>query len=198
MKILLTLLFLLSFVLLSFTSSYCHDTAKMAIPLIIRDAKSEEGVFNSRVIFLADQLLRNKSKLIESPIIITSFQNLENLEETNHLGRLISEALIHEMLIRNFRVIDFRLTQNVHTKETGEIVLSRDPKKIKETYRTGFVLTGTYTLTKNGYFINARIIDIESSEVISTAQVLMPETLFKEPPKPEKPLPSIKIVGASQ
>lgn len=182
-----------------FSSTYAQDIAKMGIPIPLHESKTVEGIFNSRVIFIADQLLRNKGQIIDKPIFITTFQNLENFNEVNPLGRLISEALIHEMQIRNLRVIDFRLNEKLQITESGEIALSRDTKKIKEELKGAYILTGTYSLLKNGYFINARIIDGTSSEVISTAQALMPLNLFpvQEPPKPVKPIPSIKIVGAS-
>lgn len=186
---------LLSFCLMS--TAYAQERAKLGVPLPIYDSNTPEGAFNSRVIFLADQLFRNKKTLPDKPIMITSFLNLDNLSETNPLGRLIAEALIHEMQVRNFRVIDFRLTEKLFLTESSEVFLSRDPKRIKEKYEAAYVLTGSYTKTRNGWFINARIIDLSTSEVVSSAQAIIPGDIYPPPPPPPPPpLPTVRIVGA--
>lgn len=173
------------------------ESSKIGIPIPFHESTTPEGAFNSRVIFLADQLFRNKKMLPDKPIIITSFLNLENLNETNPLGRLIAEALIHEMQVRNFRIIDFRLSEKLFLTESSEHFLSRDPKRVKEKYEAAYVLTGSYTKTRNGWFINARIIDLSTSEVLSTAQAIFPgDILPPPPPPPPPPLPTVKITGA--
>lgn len=191
-------LILVLLILASFTLAEAQEKTKIAVPLILNDSRSPEGAFNSRAIFLADQLFRNKSITPDKPVIITSFLDLENLKETNSIGRLVAEVLIHEMQIRNFRVIDFRLTEKLFLTEKSEAFLSRDPKKIKEKYDAGYILTGSYTKVRNGWFINARIIDLSNSEVISTGQALLSDDLFPPPPPQPRPLPTVSIAGVSQ
>ncbi|HSW62724.1 MAG TPA: FlgO family outer membrane protein [Dissulfurispiraceae bacterium] len=133
------------------------------------------GNLNALVIFLADQLGRNVDKKPQfQPIVITTFVNLDNLRETSRLGRLLSENLMHEMHVRKWSIVDFRLVSNLLITESGEFSLARDIKKIKETYRVGGIVTGTYLITNDTVMVNARFMDTDTGMVLSTGQVAIP------------------------
>lgn len=180
-------------ILSTFKYVLSQDKNIISIPLTIHESNTSVGILTSRIIFLADQLFRNKSSIIDKPIIVTSFQNLDNLSETDLLGRLIAEALIHEMHVRNIKVIDYRFQDKLVISDKGEFALSRNIKDIKKEVRADFILTGTYTILRDGntkvYFINARLIDINTSEIVSTGQVLIPFG--------QKTPSTIKIIGGS-
>lgn len=183
----------LFFIFFVTASALAQDKNIISIPLTIHESKTPMGILTSRIIFLADQLFRNKSISVNNPIVITSFQNLDTLTETDVVGRLIAEALIHEMHVRNIRVIDYRFQEKITVTEKGEFALSRNIKDIKHEARADFILTGTYTILRDGntnvYFVNARLININTSEVVSTGQVLIPFG--------PKPPTTIKIIGGS-
>jgi hypothetical protein len=102
---------------------------KLAIP----NTTSAAGNFNSRVIFMADQLERNLDrKNLANTFIVTSFANLNKLSETTSFGRLIAENLIHELQVRKWQVFEVRLTRDIIINESGEFSLSRDIKKLKD------------------------------------------------------------------
>lgn len=133
------------------------------------------GNLNALVTFLADQLERNVDKKAQhQPIVITTFVNLDNLRETSRLGRLLSENLMHEMHVRRWSIVDFRLVSNLLITESGEFSLARDMKKIKETYRVGGIVTGTYLITNDTVMVNARFMDTDTGMVLSTGQVAIP------------------------
>ncbi len=133
------------------------------------------GNLSSLVIFLADQLERNVDRKTQfQPIVITTFVNLDNLKETSRLGRMLSENLMHEMHVRRWSIIDFRLVSHLLITESGEFSLARDLKKIKETHRVGGLVTGTYLITNNTVFVNARFMDTDTGMVLSTGQVAIP------------------------
>ncbi len=137
--------------------------------------------FNARIIFMADQLERNLDrKSLSNTVIVTSFANLNRLSETTSFGRLIAENLIHELQVRRWQVFEVRLTRDIIINETGEFSLSRDIKRLKEQYKIGGIVTGTYSLTGNNIIVNARVIDINSGIVISSAQANMPLNWFTD------------------
>lgn len=145
------------------------------IPLRIIKSESSVGQINANIIFLADQLERNvDAKMMSQPVVITSFVNLDSMKNTSGLGRLISENLIHELQIRKWRVADVRLSKNILINELGEFSISRDVKKIRDQYRLGSIVTGTYTIVSNSVVVNARVINIETGLVLSTAQIAIP------------------------
>lgn len=137
--------------------------------------------FNSRIIFMADQLERNLDrKNLANTFIVTSFTNLNRLSETTSFGRLVAENFIHELQVRKWQVFEVRLTKDIVINETGEFSLSRDIKKLKDQYKIGGIVTGTYSVTGNNIIVNARVIDINSGIVVSSAQANMPVSWFTD------------------
>jgi len=166
-------------------------------PLVIQPGQSPAGRFNARIIFLADQLERNVDReRVDNTFIVTSFSNLNRLSETSGLGRLIGENLIHELQVRRWRVFEMRTAKDVTINDTGEISLSRDANRIRNTFKLGGVVTGTYSIAGNDIIINARVVDNETGLVISTAQTHLPVDPFTEMLLFSKDgLPEMKIVG---
>lgn len=143
--------------------------------------QSTVGGFNSQIIFMADQIERNVDrKSLENTFIVTSFTNLNKLSETTPFGRLVAENLIHELQVRKWKIFEVRLTKDVIINETGEFSLSRDIKKIKDMYRVGGIVTGTYSVVNDHIIVNSRVIDINTGLVASSAQSHMPVNWFTE------------------
>lgn len=137
--------------------------------------------FNSRIIFIADQLERNlERKSLSNTFIVTSFTNLNKLSETTSFGRLVSENIIHELQVRKWQVFEVRLTKDVIINDTGEFSLSRDINKLKELYKIGGIVTGTYSVAGNSIIVNARVIDINTGIVVSSAQTHLPLNWFTD------------------
>lgn len=144
-------------------------------------SNSVVGRFNAQMIFLADQLERNTDRTsVDNTFIVTSFTNLNKLSETSGFGRLVAENVIHELHVRKWKVYEVRLTRDVIVNETGEFSLSRDIGKIKEIYKVGGIVTGTYSVAGNHVIVNARVMDIATGLVMSSAQVHMPVSWFTE------------------
>lgn len=165
--------------------------------LPIHDSFTRIGHFNSLNIFLADQLERNLDrKSLSNMFIVTSFTNLDNLKESTTFGRLLSENLMHELQVRKWNVFDVRLTKDIIINESGEFSLSRDIKKIRDTYKIGGIVTGTYTVVNKSIIVNARVMDIETGLIVSSGQFAVPlndetESLLFD----KMSLKTMKIVG---
>jgi len=166
-------------------------------PLGVQQSQTVVGRFNSQIIFLADQIERNVDrKSLENTYIVTSFTNLNKLSETTGFGRLVAENVIHELQVRKWKVFEVRLTKDVVVNETGEFTLSRDIKKIKEMYKVGGIVTGTYSVAGHHIIVNARVIDINTGLVASSAQIQMPVNWFTDSLLfNDDNLKSMKIVG---
>lgn len=150
-------------------------------PISLLESGSTVGRFNARMIFLADQIERNADrKNLSNTFIITSFTNLNRLSETTPFGRLVAENLIHELQVRKWQVFEVRLTKDIIINETGEFSLSRDINRLRDQYKIGGIVTGTYSVTGNNIIVNARVIDINSGVVVSSAQANMPLNWFTD------------------
>lgn len=152
-----------------------QNIIKERVPLKIIDSRTPTGNLNALIIFLADQLERNLDlKYIQNPVVVTSFPNLNKMKETSNLGRLISESLMHELQVRRWSVIDVRLAKDIIINEEGEFSISRDIKKLRDSYHISGVVTGTYSFTNDSIVVNARAIDIETGVIKSSGQIAIP------------------------
>ena len=179
MKKLNIILFLVFSFLLCVNAKEPSKTYDRQIEII--PSQTPEGIFNSRIIMLADQLERNLTKNVKCcPIVITTFVSLDNIEKTSHLGRLIKENLQHELLVRRWKVLDIRLSKNLYINKDGEFILSRNINKLKlnNEVKIESVLVGTYSKLGDSIIVNAKLIRVSDNAIVSSGQIILPAELY--------------------
>ncbi|SFV74787.1 Flagellar protein FlgO [hydrothermal vent metagenome] len=141
----------------------------------------DAGVVNQIVQALANQLTQNKNFAnIKYPTIaITSFVSLENFKPTSRLSNILSEGLIHEMQVRGYKIIDFKTMDNIKIDKRGDFLFSRDISKLRKSLNIDYALTGTYIKYRSGTVINARIINLKTHIILSSAQIFIPHRIMK-------------------
>ena len=123
------------------------------------------------MIFLAEQLERNVAPESRNrPTIIATFSDVNNFADTSQFGRLTSESLMHELQIRNWNVVDVRLTKDLIINEAGEFSLSRDINRLRASNPTSNIVTGSYSVTPDGVILNVRVLDVKTGYILSSAQ----------------------------
>jgi TolB-like protein len=155
------------------------------------------GNFNERMKNLANQLHANASAAtLTNTYIVTSFTNLDKLGDTTALGRLISENLMHGLQRHKWQILELRLTKGVDINTEGEFSLSRDINKLKDEYKISGIVTGTYSAAEGNLTINARVIDVNTGIVISSAQTYIPLAWLLEIPSQNQSSPTtMRIVN---
>ncbi|HIQ24943.1 MAG TPA: hypothetical protein EYH43_03065 [Persephonella sp.] len=179
MKKLNIILFLVFSFLLCVNAKEPSKTYDRQIEII--PSQTPEGIFNSRIILLADQLEQNLTKNVKCcPIVITTFVSLDNIEKTSHLGRLIKENLQHELLVRKWKVLDIRLSKNLYINKDGEFILSRNINKLKlnNEVKIESVLVGTYSKLGDSIIVNAKLIRVSDNAIVSSGQIILPAELY--------------------
>ncbi len=130
------------------------------------------GAINS----LSNQLFLNNSKDLNKSyekIAISTFTNNDNIKKTSTLGRVLSESLINDLHTKGFRIIDLTTKNDLSINDKGIFYLSRELKELKEKNGDILVLTGTYSkFDYDSIVLNARLLDVQTSDVISTARVI--------------------------
>ena len=148
-------------------------------PMEINVTLPAVGNFNDKMKNLADQLDKNAvGHSLSNMYIVTSFTNLDKIEDTTALGRLISENLINGLQMHKWKIIEIRLTKGVEVNAAGEFFLSRDMNKLRDEYKISGAVTGTYSVAEGNMTINARVIDVNTGMVISSAQTYIPVNML--------------------
>ena len=74
-------------------------------------------------------------------------------------------------------VLDYKVTDYIRVTPSGDFALSRDFNELSAELPIRFVVTGTMTAHKSGVLLNARLIRIDTKQVISAARTFVPESV---------------------
>ncbi|MDF5039140.1 FlgO family outer membrane protein [Vibrio parahaemolyticus] len=121
-----------------------------------------------------DRMVSNVAVSARTPIAITSFVDLQNMDATNWLGNSVSEGFIHQFQRRGFKVVDFKTTGSIQVTQQGDFALSRDWQDLAQEQQIQYVLTGTMLRQEGGVLVNARVVGMQSRVVVATAQGFLP------------------------
>lgn len=150
------------------------------------DDLNKKGLeLNVLVSEMADQLERYKVKRCNDlpALAVITFVDVHSYKTPSDLGRMISEAFIHEMHRRGEDVVDHHLTGYVEVTPSGDIVLSRDAHQLARRLAVSRFLIGTLSPNKQGTVVNARIVSLKNNMVESTAVGMVPSSMYP-PPRP--------------
>ncbi len=125
---------------------------------------------------LAHDLFRNmRNTELNQPMVVTSFVHLnDTLKKTSKLGNLVSESLIGNMQVYDIQIMDIHLMGGVELTPTGDFAFSRNIDDILYAGDIAYVLSGVIVESERGYTINARIMEMKSKKILSTASIFIP------------------------
>ena len=119
-----------------------------------------------------DMLERNLLYYLDRtlPILSTSFVNLDNLKETSAFGRLVGVQVASRFSQHGYKMIDLRLSNGkvLVQERNGELVLSRDMKRINNSQDAQAILVGTYTIAGNRAFLSTRLVSTLDNTILSS------------------------------
>lgn len=107
-------------------------------------------------------------------VAVTSFTDTDTYENAGSLGRQLGEFFIHELDRRGIPVVEFKTTGSISVSKDGEMVFSRDWRKLASQARIRHVLAGTISRNERGVVLSGRIIDMRTSQVMGSATGFVP------------------------
>lgn len=112
----------------------------------------------------------------KGPILLASFVNLDNLEQSSSLGRMIPQQIGSALTERGFQVLDVRLRSDTLRIEAskGELALSRELQSIARQQNAYAVLTGTYSRLYGQVYVNAKILKSSSKTALAAKDYYLP------------------------
>jgi len=134
--------------------------------------KNKEAIYS---LILQNPKIRNKT------VIVASITNLDDLDESSKIGRIITEQLINNLTQNGIKVVEIRVRKNniiqVEPKK-GEFILSRDAKKLAKIQKANAVLVGTYSTYGKKLYVNIKLIDPKTDIIISASDYTLPLSNF--------------------
>lgn len=127
----------------------------------------------------ADSLLNKVQPKLpkNSPILVASFVNIDDLDDSSTFGRVVSEQFASRFKQRNYTTIEMKLRTNVFIRAgSGEFLLSRELVEISTKHRAQAVVVGTYAVASKKVYLTARIINVSDGCVLSSYDYDIPIT----------------------
>ena len=110
-----------------------------------------------------DQLTSKQALLVATPAL------LDDLTTTNPLGLQIQQGLITAMHDHQFNLVDLNVGENVSVTNEGELLLTRDWRKLPADLPVEHVLVSTMSLSMDMLVVNSRIVNVTNNRVVSAA-----------------------------
>ena len=125
----------------------------------------------------ADSLLAQVPWLKDTgqPLLTASFVNVNDLENSSGLGRIISEQVSSRFAQGGFPMIELKMRTTVFVKEkAGEFMLSRSVKELSQSHNAAAVISGTYAVGRRSVYINARLIRAIDNVILASYDYSLP------------------------
>jgi TolB-like protein len=106
----------------------------------------------------------------DQPLLVTTFVDNNDLNQTSRFGRILQQNIASRFVQMGYTVREIKMRKNLLIRQrSGEIFLSRDIKEINPSVSAQAVLVGTYSITNRIMYISARLINPETSTIISSS-----------------------------
>lgn len=136
-----------------------------------------QSVGRFKTSYLADQIHAYFRGQISGPIAVTTFVDLDDLNQSSTFGRVVGEQLISELAMRGYNVIEIRMAEAMQIMDhKGEFGLSRQMPLLKDSQQLSALVVGTYVVSPQRVYLNTRVIDPASATIISAGSVEMRKT----------------------
>ncbi len=103
------------------------------------------------------------------PVIVASFVNIDNLEQSSTFGRALAEYVGSRFSQNGFKVVELKLRDTVYIKQnSGEFLLSREIKNLSTEHEVKALVVGTYSLAEDTVYVAAKVIDPSDATILAT------------------------------
>ncbi len=125
----------------------------------------------------AEVLLGQIQNLITTsqPLIAATVVNIDSLDRSSTLGRLISEHVSARFTQSGYRMVEMKFRNSVYmARDQGELMLTREIRELAASYDAQAVIVGTYGLSSEFVFVNLKVIQPETNVVVAVHDYALP------------------------
>ena len=118
----------------------------------------------------------SESDVAGYPMLAASFVDATNVENTNDLGRLLSEQVASRLSQLGYSVTEVQLRSDELRvlPQGGVLALSRDLAQINTDVPAYSVLVGTYSIIERQIYVNARVLRTSDGVALASSDFSLP------------------------
>lgn len=159
--------------------SGCASNTSPAIPTqkVVTYAEAANSQFIQTNYAATDKLI-NQLKFNAAPnstLIISTLVNIDELESSSTLGRLVSEQISARFTQKSYRAIELKFRESVYMAQgQGELMLTRDVRDLANAHAAEAVVVGTYAQSRDFIYINLKVIHPNTNTVLAVHDYALP------------------------
>jgi len=145
-------------------------------PKEINYATTEQNQFIAASYQAADALLKQLSGRVVAgkPLIVATVVNIDALDQSSTLGRLVSEQVSTRMAQGGLHMLDMKLRNALYMQRLqGEMMLTREVADVARTHDAQAVVAGTYGETSDAVFINIKVVQPQTNQVLAATDFVL-------------------------
>lgn len=111
----------------------------------------------------------------DSPFIVATLANIDALEQSSTLGRIVSDQVANRLTQLGKQVVELKVRNGIYMKRNeGEFMLTREIKEVAAAHRAQAVIVGTYAESVGFVHISLKLVNPENSLVLSAHDYALP------------------------
>lgn len=111
---------------------------------------------------------------LNDQVIVSTIVSVDDLSRSSTLGRTASQLVLSRLSQRGYQARDVTFLRALDISASGERVLSRDARRLSESYSASAIVAGTYSVGGRTIWINLRLLSAEDGSLISSSDVSVP------------------------
>jgi TolB-like protein len=116
-----------------------------------------------------------RNRAANGPLLVATVVNIDALEQSSTLGRLISEQISARFAQSGFTIIEMKFRNNVYMKRSeGELLLTREINEVARSHSAQAVIVGTYGTSANAVFVDMKIVDPGTNSILAVHDYVLP------------------------
>ncbi|NBC48107.1 MAG: hypothetical protein GVY22_08965 [Gammaproteobacteria bacterium] len=124
----------------------------------------------------AKQLLSENPGLTGyDPMIAATFVDIDNLRASSTFGRISSDLFASAMSQAGIKMREVKMRESLFIEQRlGELILSRQVKRLRNAYDANSILLGTYAQGEETVYLNVRVVRTRDAAVLATTELSLP------------------------
>lgn len=109
------------------------------------------------------------------PVLVATIVQVDRLNESSRLGRLISEHIAGRLAQRGVRVTELKLRETLAMRPgQGELLLSREAREVTQAQAAQAVVVGTYAVSPGAVFVSLKLVNPVGNIVLAACDYALP------------------------
>ncbi|WP_286638479.1 FlgO family outer membrane protein [Thiopseudomonas alkaliphila] len=153
----------------------CANTVKPAPQITYEQAASDKFIPTNYA--AADRLINHIKPNISprNTLIIATLANIDDLNSSSTLGRLVSEQISARFTQHGYRMVELKFRNDVYMAQgQGELMLTREIHDLANSHSAQAVIVGTYAESRDFVYVNLKVIQPNTNTVLAVSDFALP------------------------